>query len=311
MGIGVGLGMARFPFQETDNFWRWVELCEAGGVDSLWQTDRLVSEEPFLECMTALAAIAGATRRLKFGMNVASVALRDPLVLAKQCATIDFLSGGRLLPAFGIGADTAPEWAATGRETRGRGRRTDEALDIISRLWRGERVSTDGEHYRYREAVISPLPVQQPLPLWIGGSSAAAIRRTARFGTGWQAGLETPERAGRARRRILAALAETERSIDPEHFGTGFFVHFGSRDDAVCRRELARFRKAAPDADLSHLIAVGRKEILAIIAAYAEHGIAKFILRPLAEDDAQLLDHSRRLIEEVLPRVGEIPLGSP
>jgi hypothetical protein len=56
---------------------------------------------------------------------------------------------------------------------------------------------------------------------------------------------------------------------------------------------------------------VGRKEILAIIAAYAEHGIAKFILRPLAEDDAQLLDHSRRLIEEVLPRVGEIPLGSP
>jgi probable F420-dependent oxidoreductase len=309
VGIGVGLGMARFPFRDTDNFWRWVELCEAGGVDSLWQTDRLVSEEPFLECMTALAAIAGATRRLKFGMNVASVALRDPLVLAKQCATIDFLSGGRLLPAFGIGADTAPEWAATGRGTQGRGRRTDEALEIIARLWRGERVSTDGEHYRYREAVISPLPIQHPLPLWIGGSSAAAIRRTARFGTGWQAGLETPERAGQARARIIAALAEAGRDIDPEHYGTGFFVHFGAPDDPVCRRELARFRKAAPDADLSHLIAVGAAAIRATIAAYARHGIAKFILRPLAEDDAQLLDHTRRLIEEVLPRVGEIPLA--
>ena len=308
MGIGIGLGMARFPFRHLDHFWRWVECCEEGGVDSLWQTDRLVSDEPFLECMTALAAIAGATRRLKFGMNVASVALRDPLVLAKQCATIDFLSAGRLLPAFGIGADTAPEWAATGRDTRGRGWRTDEALDIIARLWRGERVSSAGEYYRYQDAVINPLPTQQPLPLWIGGSSEAAIRRTARFGTGWQAGLESPEQAGRARRRIIAVLEETGRSIDPEHFGTGFFVHFGTRDDAVCQRELARFRTAAPDADLHHLIAVGRRQILSTIAAYAEHGIAKFILRPLAESDAELLEHSRRLIEEVLPEATEMPL---
>ena len=271
MGIGVGLGMARFPFAATHNFWRWVELCERGGVDSLWQTDRLVSEEPFLECMTALAAIAGATKHLKFGMNVASVALRDPLVLAKQCATIDFLSGGRLLPAFGIGADTAPEWAATGRGTQGRGARTDEGLDIIARLWRGERVSTDGEHYRYRDAVIAPLPVQQPLPLWIGGSSEAAIRRTVRF-------------------------------------GTGFFVHFGALDDPVCQRELRRFQRAAPNADLGHLLAVGEEAILAAIAAYAREGIAKFILRPLAETDAELLDHSQRLIDRVLPRVAEIPL---
>lgn len=308
MGIGVGLGMARFPFTATDNFWRWVALCEQGGVDSLWQTDRLVSDEPFLECMTALAAIAGATRRLKFGMNVASVALRDPLVLAKQCATIDFLSGGRLLPAFGIGADTAPEWAATGRGTQGRGQRTDEGLDIISRLWRGERVSTEGAHYRYRDAVIAPLPIQQPLPLWIGGSSEAAIRRTVRFGTGWQAGLESPAAAGRARRRIRAALPESGRTIDPEHYGTGFFVHFGSLDDAVCQRELRRFQRAAPAADLGHLLAVGEDAILATIAAYAREGIAKFILRPLAETDAELLEHSRRLIAAVLPRVADIPL---
>ncbi len=310
MGIGIGLGMARFPFQRLDHFWRWVECCEEGGVDSLWQTDRLVSEEPFLECMTALAAIAGATRRLKFGMNVASVALRDPLVLAKQCATIDFLSAGRLLPAFGIGADTAPEWAATGRDTRGRGQRTDEALDIIARLWRGERVSTAGAYYRYHEAVINPLPTQQPLPLWIGGSSEAAIRRTARFGSGWQAGLESPEQAGRARRRIIAALEQTGRSIDPEHFGTGFFVHFGARSDAVCQRELARFRTAAPNADLRHLIAVGREEILATLAAYAEQGIAKFILRPLADNDQRLLAHTRRLIEDILPNAATIPLGN-
>ena len=83
----------------TDGFWRWVDLCEAGGIDSIWQTDRIVSRQPILECMTALAAIAGRTRRIKFGVNVVSLALRDPVLLAKQCATIDVLSQGRLLPA--------------------------------------------------------------------------------------------------------------------------------------------------------------------------------------------------------------------
>jgi len=74
----------------------------SGGIDSLWQTDRLVSRQPILECMAAMAALAGRTRRLRFGMNVVSLALRDPILLAKQCATIDVLSEGRLLPAFGV-----------------------------------------------------------------------------------------------------------------------------------------------------------------------------------------------------------------
>ena len=99
-----------FPFSSTDGFWRWVDLCEAGGIDSIWQTDRIVSRQPILECMTALAAIAGRTRRIKFGVNVVSLALRDPVLLAKQCATIDVLSQGRLLPGFGIGSPQGPEW---------------------------------------------------------------------------------------------------------------------------------------------------------------------------------------------------------
>lgn len=315
MAIGTGLGLTRFPFQKTDAFWQWVELCEQSGIDSLWQTDRLVSDEPFLECITTLAAIAGATRRIKFGMNVASVALRDPLVLAKQCATIDFLSGGRLLPAFGIGTATAAEWSATGRATKGRGKRTDESLDIIARLWRGESVSTRGEHYQYQNAVIAPLPTQNPCPLWIGGSSEAAIRRTVRFGTGWQAGLESPEGAGRARRAIINALREAtesegiERSIDPEHYGTGFFVHFGSLDDAVCQRELKRFALAAPDRNLAHIIAVGQQGIIDNIKAYADQGIAKFILRPLAANDAELLSHTRRIIEDIVPRASELSIN--
>ena len=89
MTIGLGLGISRFPFESARGYWRWVEQCEAGNVNSIWQTDRLVSKEPMLESLSTMAAIAGATEKIRFGMNVASIALRDPLLTAKQCATID------------------------------------------------------------------------------------------------------------------------------------------------------------------------------------------------------------------------------
>lgn len=187
---------------------------ERSDIDSVWQTDRLVSNAPFLEPLSLMAWLASATERLKFGMNVAVPRLREPLVPAKQCATIDFLSGGRLLPAFGVGADAAPEWTATGLDPTGRGRRANEVIVIISRLWAGESVTFTGKHYRYQEARIAPLPVQQPLPLWIGGSSSAAIGRTARLGTGWIAGLQTPEAVSTVIPAIKAAALKAGRMID-------------------------------------------------------------------------------------------------
>ena len=180
MTVAAGLGLMDFPFRSTQSFWRWVDMCEAGGADSLWQTDRIVSNTPILECMTALAAIAGRTKRIKFGMNVVSLALRDPVLVAKQCATIDVLSEGRLLPAFGIGSPLAPEWTALGLDAKTRGTRTDEGLEIITRLWREDSVDFDGKHYKLKGASISPKPVQPDLPIWIGGGSEAAIRRTAK-----------------------------------------------------------------------------------------------------------------------------------
>ena len=145
MPIRIGLGLTTFPFSGTRAFWRFVDRCEASEVDSLWQSDRLVSSQPYLETMSVMAALAGATDRLKFGMNVAVVSLRDPLVLAKECATIDVLSDGRLLPAFGVGPDIAPEWKAMGHSPAGRGARADEALELMSRLWSEERVTFDAK----------------------------------------------------------------------------------------------------------------------------------------------------------------------
>ena len=83
MGVGIGLGCAEFPFSGATAYWRWIDMCEAGGVDSIWQTDRIVGRQPFLESMTTMAALAGRTRRMRFGMNVVSLAFRDPVLLAK------------------------------------------------------------------------------------------------------------------------------------------------------------------------------------------------------------------------------------
>ena len=93
-----------------------------------------------------------------------------------------------------------------------RGRTTDEALEIIHRLWSGEKLDYDGRHFKLTGASISPVPVQADLPMWIGGSSEAAVRRTAKYGTGWQAGAETPEAVGRVIADIKTALAGGRRT---------------------------------------------------------------------------------------------------
>ena len=303
MTVAVGLGLADFPFSGAAAWRRWVNLCEDGGVDSLWQTDRLVSRHPVLECMTALAALAGATQRLKFGMNVATVALRDPLLLAKQCATIDVLSGGRMLPAFGIGTTRAPDWKATGRDTKGRGRRTDEGLEIVSRLWSEESVDFEGAFFRYRGASISPRPAQKKLPLWLGGSSDAAIRRTARFGTGWQGAFETPDETARVIAAIRNAAQERGRRIPEDHYGAAFAFRFGSWDDEPVAQSAKAYRERLGRDPARAIVCGGAAEIMDRIHAYVAAGVSKFILRPIGAGDDDTMDQTRRLIDEALPAV--------
>jgi probable F420-dependent oxidoreductase len=303
VSVAVGLGISELPFETSQGFWRWIEMCENSPVDSIWQTDRLITDNPMLESLSTMAAVAGATRRLKFGMNVIALGWRDPLVVAKQCASIDFLSGGRLLPAFGIGTPRGEEWDATGRDPKGRGARTDEALDIISRLWAGETVDYDGEYYRYRGARISPLPVQKRLPLWIGGQSKAAIRRTARIGTGWLAGFQSPEEVTPVVAAIKVAAEEVGRRIPEDHYGAGFHFRFGSWDDDVvaprARSIVTRNARVPEDC----MVIGDAADMVGRLKQFIAGGVTKFVVQPVAAGDDDTLDQTRRLIDEVLPEV--------
>jgi probable F420-dependent oxidoreductase len=250
-----------------------------------------------LEALSMMAALAGATSRMRFGMNAVVATLRDPLLLAKQCATIDWLSDGRLLPVFGVGSEHAPEWAATGRSPRKRGQRADEALEIVRRLWTEEKVSFEGEFYQYQDASIAPRPVQKVLPLWIGGASPAAIRRTARLGTGWLAGIQTPAEVAPVIAAIKQAAKESGRQIPEDHYGASLPFRFGAPDDP----EVSAFAGPGRSGPNDYLVIGEAEQICERIRAYREAGASKFVLIPVARGDHDLMEQTRRLIAEVLP----------
>ncbi|HEV8679122.1 MAG TPA: LLM class flavin-dependent oxidoreductase, partial [Stellaceae bacterium] len=188
-------------------------------------------------------------------------------------------------------------------DTKTRGRKTDEGLEVIRRLWSEDKVDFEGVHYHLSGASLSPKPVQPDLPMWIGGSSDAAIRRTARLGTGWQAGPETPEQAAIVVKAIRAAAAEAGRTIDDDHYGAGIPFRFGRADDPALIPLFEAYRKRT-GRDPKDYFAIGdAAAIVAKIADYVDAGVSKFILRPAARGDDEIMAQTRQLIDEVLPRV--------
>jgi len=299
--IGLGLGISRFPFDDGRDYWNWVAQCESGGVDSIWQTDRLVSKEPMLECLSTMAALAGATERIRFGMNVASIALRDPLVVAKQCATIDLLSNGRLLPAFGLGSALSQDYVATGTPTRRRGKKANEALELVRRLWTEDDVSFDGEFFQYENASISPKPKNKKMPLWIGGSSEVAMRRTAEYGTGWLGGLDSPEQAEVMVKGIKQALVKTGRKIDEDHYGASFSFRFGDPGERTAK-QTAEALQARLKKDPARFMVVGNAEAIHTrIREFLAAGCSKFVMLPMAASSAEMQEQTRLFVEEILP----------
>jgi probable F420-dependent oxidoreductase len=301
VAIGLGLGVSKFPFDDARGYWRWVEQCEAGGVDSIWQTDRLVSREPMLECLSTMAALAGATERIRFGMNVASIALRDPLLAAKQCATIDFLSNGRLLPAFGLGSALSQDYTASGTATRRRGKKANEALALVRRLWEQDDVSCNGEFFQYQNASISPKPSNPHIPLWIGGSSEVAMRRTATYGTGWLGGLDSPDQAAVMVAGIKQALLITGRTIEEDHYGASFSFRIGDPNQQIVQQTRSVLSDRLKKDPSKFMVAGGASDIHRRIEEYIAAGCSKFVMLPIGSSTADMQEQTRLFISEILP----------
>ncbi len=169
---------------------------------------------PTHAALPLLAVAAGATEKIRLLSSVLLAPFYHPLTLAKMTATLDLASGGRLTLGVGVGGEFPMEFEATGLTVRQRGRRTNECLAVLRRLWQGEEVSFTGRHFQLTGASINPPPAQQPHPpIWVAGRREAAMRRAARYGDGWLPYFYSPERYRDSVAQITRLAREAERDL--------------------------------------------------------------------------------------------------
>jgi probable F420-dependent oxidoreductase len=207
------------------------------GFDSLEVGDHVQWYAPIHEATVLMATFAAATRRVRIASDVIILPLRDPVWMAKTIASLDVLSGGRVVFGVGVGGDNPAEYAAMRIPMSERGSRADESLEIIRGLFEHERFSYTGRHFIIEDVAIAPRPLQARLPVWVGGTSERPLRRAARFADGWISAFASERKFRRLAGQLRDLLADCGRSADGFTFGTFLFVHLD--DDA------ARARKAA------------------------------------------------------------------
>jgi len=304
MGIGIGIGFTGWPFGEAnpEGFWRAVDLAEDLDIDSLWLSDRVVSEALSLEPVVALSCVAARTRKMKFGTSVMALPLRNPTVLAKELATLDFLSGGRLLLAVGLGRDDDTELQACGIHRSERAGRTEEMVHLLRALWSENGVSAEGKYYRFQDATIAPKPAQAAPPIWVGGRSGPAFRRTARLADGWLGSQMTPEEVGKGIARIRGYATDYGRRIDQDHFGVLFNYCFAEDPAKAARLARPYALRNRTDVDFADTSALGTAgDITDAIQRFIDAGASKFVARPACPPEA-IHEQLRRLGTEVVPR---------
>lgn len=295
--VGYGLG-ARSSTNDQPRFATMVDELERLGFDSLWLSERIAADGP--DPVVGMAFAAARTTRLKVGMSVMVLPGRNPVLVAKALASLDRLSDGRLLPAFGLGVVDPGEQQAFGVDRTERAAIFDEALPLIRRLWTEDAVDHDGPHFHLEGAVVRPRPVQHPLDVWLGGQAPSELRRVGRLGDGWLPSFCDAEDVRRGRAVIEAAADEAGRAIDPEHFGALVAYAEGEVPDGLARF-IARRR---PDLDdPRQIVPASLPALRARLEDLVDAGASKFVVLPLAEP-ADWADHLGAVAAAVLPLQG-------
>jgi probable F420-dependent oxidoreductase len=280
-----------------------VDDLERLGFDSLWLSERITGPAP--DPLAAMAFAAGRTTKLKLGTSVLVLPGRNPMILAKELATIDRLSNGRLLPAVGLGAPDPMEHQAFGVKREERAALFDEILPLMRRLWTEDAVDHDGPRFPLKAATVLPKPVQQPLDIWLGGIAPSELRRVGRLGDGWLPSFVTPDDAARGRVAVEEAAAAAGREMDPEHWGALIIYtvppsNGASSDNGLNDRLAQVIERRRPGLDPSEIVPSGYDALRAQCERFVAMGFSKLVVLPaFAVDDwtAEL----ERLATSVLP----------
>ncbi len=200
-------------------------------------TFETVFQEPFL----LFSYLAGLTRKLRFVTGILILPQRQTALVAKQAATLDVLSGGRLRMGVGIGWNEV-EYTALGEDFHNRGRRIEEQVKLLRQLWTQPLVNYSGEWHNIPDAGINPLPVQKPIPIWFGGLAQAVLRRAAQLGDGWMPNYRNPADARPSIEQLRLYLREAGR--DPTNFGIEARLPYGDGKPNTWSQLIAEWQAA-------------------------------------------------------------------
>jgi len=182
------------------------------------------SDTPFIEPFVLFSYMAAVTQSIGLTTGVIILPQRQTALVAKQAATLDVLSQGRLRLGVGIGWNQV-EYESLNENFHNRGRRMEEQVQVLRLLWTKPLVAFEGRWHHIPDAGINPMPVQQPIPLWFGGHAAEAVQRAARLGDGWMPNFRTTQEAASALETIRRTFEENQR--DPHTFGLEARLSFG------------------------------------------------------------------------------------
>ena len=299
---GFGAQLSMHPPEEQLAL---VQRVEQLGFDSVWTGDHVSFHNPLYESLTLLASYAPITRRIRLGTAVYLLALRSPAVAAKITATLDVLSGGRLIFGVGVGGENPKEFELCGVPHAERGARVTEGIDVVRALWRETPATFHGRFSRFEGVSIDPKPVQKLPPIWVGGRSDAALVRAGSQGDGWVSYVVQPERYARSLEKIREAAHAAGRSL------TGFtgahlaFITVG-RDYERARKTWVSVLSRRYAQDFEPLAnkygVIGTPEQCAAqLAAFRDAGCTYFLLSAIGDprDEREQLE---TIAAEILPR---------
>jgi probable F420-dependent oxidoreductase len=289
MQIGISL-QNNWGVEDVQSLIQLARKAEEWGFASVWVHDHVfnaahvynrIGKKPYYEPLTLLSYVAACTQRVGLGTSVLVLPYHNPIRLAKIAATLDVLSGGRLILGVGVGG-VPQESEAMGSPYAERGAITDEAIAIMKELWTQEDPSFAGKYHRFSGMPFSPKPLQKPhIPIWIGGNSQAAIRRAVRLGNGWHP-FAIPLETLRAGIHYLREYAQ-HAGRDVAEIPVSFSLPLGT--------PTARGDALGTDA----------KEIVEKIQAFASVGVQLLVITGNTGNIAQTLPALDRLAQEVLP----------
>ena len=297
--VEFGIGLRRLDSVAED-----ARAAEALGYEFVSTGEHVFFYGPIGNGLISLAAAAGATTRIKLISAITLAPLYPAALLAKQVAALDMVSGGRFNLGVGVGGEYPKEFEACGVPVAERGARTNEALEVMRRLWTEDEVSFQGRFNTLNGVTLNPKPVQKPHPpIWISGRSDAAMRRCARYGTGWLPYMYTPEKLAGSLTTIGGYAAELGRE---QPVAPGLFIFFAVHEDRERAIAMATERLSVQyNQDFSRLVgkyalAGNPQDCIARLREYVDAGARTILLNSACPAD-YVVENERLLAAEVLP----------